>query len=642
MPEPRRLPYGRWPSPISAAMLAEGGAKAAFPEIVDAGVATWLESRPAERGRAVVMRANLAGAAEPDELIPKDASARSRIQEYGGKPYLVAGSRVVFVSAKDQRLWLHDREQNTTVPITEVGGLRFGEPLLDAPRGRVIVSAEELFEGSEPQREPLAGIAAITLDDGARPRGHVEWLARGVFLAAPALSPDGRELAFLAWEHPHMPWDAAALYVAELDEAGSVKGAPRHVAGGPDGAAFQPMYSPQGELFVSLEHPPEAWSLCRVRRDRSVERIATSWGEVGGPLWNLGTRVYGFADARTLIAAHQIDGISHIAELDLETGETRELAADVGLAGELACRGDDVVFVEGWAGGGARLVHLDRKTGARRTLFDAMARLGLEDVPTREAITWETTDGAIAHGLFYAPRNHRALAPEDSKPPLIVVAHGGPTGQASPIPSLATMLFTTRGFAVLDVNYRGSTGYGRAYREALRGRWGEADVADCVRGAAHLAREGRVDRDRLAIRGQSAGGYTVLAALAHHDVFRAGVCHYGVADPRAMEHASVKFESHYDRFLFGEGEARERALSERSPMAKIDHIRAAVAFFHGLDDPAVPASQTRTIYEALRARGVMTEYRGYEGEGHGYRRAETIVDAWTRELDFLERALALD
>lgn len=620
-------PFGTWDSPISPELMTRAGVRISAPDISEQGDWTWVEGRPLERGRNVVVRRSADG--QTADVSPEDRSVRTRVHEYGGRAYLGVGAALYFVDFMSQRLC---RSEGGVVAELTDGTVRLADFVHDRAHARLFAVAERAVDGGQPEN----ALAAVDLASS-----RVDLVVRGHdFFAAPALSPDGRRLAFLAWDHPHMPWDAATLYVADIAADGSV-GAPRALAGGPSGSAFQPSFDAEGSLYACVE-VEDRWTLFRFEGERAVPLGKSAEWEVGTPLWNLGTRVYGFTSTGTAIAIAYGGGFAKLIEIDLKTGSASVVCDEYAMIGELACRGKDVLFTIGWAGSATRLVHYDVASKTTQTLRYAFeGAIEDADVSSAEPVSFETTGGDTAHGFFYAPRNSRYQPPAGSKPPLMVLAHGGPTGCANPTLQLSVQFWTTRGFAVLDVNYRGSTTFGRAYREKLRGRWGEVDAEDCAAGARFLAESGRVDPDRVIIRGQSAGGYTVLRVLTEQNVFRAAACLYGPADPRALVHDSHKFESHYDRYLFGSGDGYERALDERAPIHAADRIQAPVIFFQGMEDKAVPPQQTQRMYEALTARGIATEYHGYEGEQHGFRKAETIRDVWTKELAFYRRVLAL-
>ncbi|NUP08326.1 MAG: S9 family peptidase [Polyangiaceae bacterium] len=624
----RVAPYGTWESPITPDAMTRGSVRFASPEVHADGELSWIEGRPAEGGRSVVVRRARGG--RPIDRMPAPFNARSRVHEYGGRPHVFVGRDCYFVDFIDQSL---RRARGADIERVTDGSFRLVELVADERRGRILAVGERAREdGAQPEN----GIVEVDLGDGA-----IRWLARGHdFYSAPALSPDGSTLAFLAWDHPHMPWDAAALYAATFEEDGTL-GVPRRLAGGPGGSVFQPSFHDTGVLYACIE-VRDRWRLHRFAGDEPFLVCDLGDADIGAPVWSLGTRLYGFASNGRAVAVADRNGTSSVVVIELASGRWETVVDDGELIGELSCREDDVLVNVGWASVGSRLVHFDLRTRASEVVRDALdGVIELRDVSKPNPITFPTSDGEVAHGFYYEPTNHEFRGPADAKPPLVVVAHGGPTGCANPAPQLPMQFWTTRGFAVLDVNYRGSTTFGRRYREKLRALWGIVDVSDCADGARHLVRSGRVDPARTIVRGQSAGGFTVLTLLTDEDVFRAGACLYGPSDPRAMVHETHKFESHYDRFLFGTGDDYERALDERAPLKKAERIAAPVIFFQGLEDKAVPAAQTERMFRALRERGIETEYHGYEGEQHGFRRAETIRDVWEKELAFYRRVLAI-
>ena len=612
-------PYGTWDSPLTPDAMVALGRRYGFPGFDPRGAPVWTESRPEEGGRVVVCRLREDGAV--DDLTPAGFNARTRVHEYGGRPFAFDGDALWCADYGDQRLC---RIENGAVTLRSTGDAwRFAEPLVDARRDRIVAVAERHLGNP---RDAQNGLAAVD-----RATGEVRWLVEGFdFVMAPALSPDGARLAFLAWNHPHMGWDAAALHVAPVLDDGSV-GEPSRIAGGPDGSANELLWRDDGSLVFTLEvddrWQPHVWDGASVRRTADVP------GELGAPTWVVGTRTIALDGPDNLLCVANQKGTSRVLRIDLRSGANEVVSDALPHVGALAVKGNDLLLAAGFNTMGPAVVRL-RTDGSLETLAGA-----LPTGPYPEAIAFPTEDGSVAYGFLHAPGNDGFAAPEGALPPLIVTAHGGPTGCASPLPITFVRFWTTRGFAVLDVNYRGSSGFGRAYRQALRGVWGALDVADCVAGARHLAATGRVRGDAMFIRGGSAGGYTVLQALCDHDVFRGGACHYGISDPRTLTAETHKFESRYDAFLFGEGEDFERAMRERTPLDHPERIRVPVIFFQGKEDLAVLPSQTVKIHEALQARGLASECHLYDGEQHGFRRAETIRDVWAREAGFYRRLL---
>ncbi len=624
---------GSWPTKLTPELIAGGSLRLSFPSITPAGALSWQESRPSEGGRSVVVQHRAHG--EPQELTPPGLGVGSRVHEYGGLAHVLTSEGCLFVDKKSQRLHLMHGADLRTVTRQDAWpcDLRLAHPIFDARRRRVIAVGES-HDGARVEN----GLVSIDLASGT-----ITWLARGHdFFDAPALSPDGEQLAWLCWDAPHMSWDAGRIELARVAPDGSLERAST-VAGGPDGSAMCPTWSSAGELTFVLEGSSGFWNLHRLR-GAEVVCVLSEEEEWGAPQWNSGTTLFAFSDARTIVGAPLRHGVACLRRVDLRTGLAETLIEDVGHVGHVAARGDDVLLSQGWAGQGSRLLHVNLRTREVTVLRDALAPLFAKqvltdaDLPKAEPVSFATSRGEQAHAFFYAPTSERYQGAPDELPPLLVLAHGGPTGVTSPLPSATLLSFTTRGFAVLDVNYRGSVGFGRRYRERLRGEWGALDVDDCVAGALAMAERGRVDRRRLAIRGGSAGGLTVLLALTRRPrVFAVGTCLYAVSDPRKLSDATHKFEAHYEHFLFGEGEARERALAQRSPLALVDQIETPVILFQGLLDKAVTPDQSQCMFEALRARGVPCELHTYPDEGHGFRAAATLRDVAEKEAAFYAR-----
>ena len=618
---------GSWPSPLASAVLARGHVRYGFTTLTADGTLFWSELRSADQGRTVVVELAPDGAAR--DVLPAPFSARTRVHEYGGKSFLVAEQKLWFVNQSDQQIYEIALSVPDAAPrqLTHTSELRFAELTYDTRKQRILAIAERHDPEDHSHAAVQNFIVEISLETGAVARlieGHD-------FFAGLALSPDGLQLAYLAWDHPHMPWDAAELHLAQLDSQTSS----RHIAGDPEASALQPTWSPDGQLYFTLE-VNGVWTLTRLR-EGAVETLAADSGEIGEPLWQLGARLWDFVDANTIVGVSIRDGFTKLVRMDLSaaTPSWQLVSDEYPYIGQLSAAAGQVVFTLGWAGSGSEIVRLDLATGKRTQLRCAHAGL-LEDEDTSqaEAVTFATSHGEHAHGFFYAPRNQLYSAPAGSAPPLVVLVHGGPTAGAAASWNASVQFFTTRGFAVLDVNYRGSSGFGRAYRDRLRGEWGVLDVDDCVAGARFLAEQGRVDPQRMFIRGGSAGGYTVLQALANHRVFAAGSCHYGISDLEALTRDTHKFESHYDRFLIGPYPERRDLFIARSPIHYVDKIQKPVIFFQGLDDRVVPADQTERMARTLLEHGIQAEYHAYAGEAHGFRKAETIEHVLETELAF--------
>ncbi|MBX5477341.1 MAG: S9 family peptidase, partial [Clostridia bacterium] len=480
-------------------------------------------------------------------------------------------------------------------------------------------------------REAENTIVAVDLDTG---RATV--LVSGAdFYAAPRLSPDGRKLCWLSWNHPNMPFDGTDLWVADVAPDGSL-GPARHVAGGPDESIFQPEWSPDGVLhFVSDR--TGWWNLYRLE-EGGPRALAPMEAEFGEPQWVFGLSTYAFAGPDQIVCKYEKNAFAHLATLDLRTGELRRLDLPFTVIQSVRARGRRVCFVGGAPDRPGAVVDLDLGTGAFRELrrsTDVEIDPGYVSVP--QAIEFPTQGGRTAHALYYAPRNRDFEAPEGERPPLLVLSHGGPTAHSRPVFNLGLQYWTSRGFAVVDVNYGGSSGYGRAYRDRLKGMWGVVDVDDCVAAALHLAERGLVDRNRLAIRGGSAGGYTTMAALVFRDVFKAGASHFGVSDLETLARDTHKFESRYLDSLVGPYPERRDLYVERSPIHSIDRLSCPMIFFQGLEDRVVPPSQAEAMVAKLREKGIPVAYLAFEGEGHGFRKAENIKRTLEAELYFYSR-----
>ena len=593
--------YGSWKSPISAESIAAGSVSLGEPRIAD-GWVWWLEGRPLEGGRQAIVRARPDGG-ERQDVLGEGWSARTRVHEYGGGAFTVDRGEVVFSNDADGRVYRGT--QPLTPEPSKPRGLRYADFEVAGER---ILCVRESHEGADEAVNEI-----VTLD------GSV--IATGAdFYAAPRVSPDGRRTAWLQWDHPRMPWDGTELWVDG-----------ERVAGGPEESIVQPAWSPDGRLHW-ISDRSGWWNLYR-----EGEPLYPAEAEFGVPMWVFGQSSYAFMDDGRIATAWSRDAFPHLGLLDPETGAMEELTPELLPAlRSLRIRSD-----------GKRLVYL----GASPTRAPAVIVTDGSEVTVLAQSSPDPnprylseprpisfkSHGRTAHALYYPPRNDDYEPPAGELPPLLVLSHGGPTAQAEPTLDLETQFWTSRGFAVVDVNYGGSTGYGRPYRELLRGQWGVVDLQDCTEAALHLAREGHVNHERLAIRGGSAGGYTTLCALVFTDVFHAGASYFGVADIEALAADTHKFESRYELALVPREKQRER-----SPIHFVDRITAAVIVFQGLDDPVVPPEQAELIVAALRERGIEHEYHAYEGEAHGFRRAETIIDSLEAELAFYGRVLGFE
>ena len=624
----KTLPFGTWPSPITAdAIVAESVRLSSV--TLDGGHVCWLEGRPGEGGRNVLVRADASGTLE--DLTPPPFNVRSAVHEYGGGAYVVSGDRCWFSNFADGRVYAK-AGATPPAPLTAQGSARFGDLTLDPARRRLL-AVREIHRGDAP---PVNELVAVSIDDGSE-----RVLAAGQdFYAAPAPSPDGRRLAWLAWDQPDMPWDGAALWLAELDADGAPR-APIRVVGGSGCSAFQPAWSPDGALWCVAD--PDGWWNLHRWQGGELRCMHRAEHEFGKPLWQLGTTTFGFDASGCVVCTWRAGDGWRLGRLDAN-GEMHTIALPWTSIDSLAVEGGTAAFIGGAPDRSTSVVTVDLESGAARVLRSSSAlSIGDELLSRPVPVTFPTGDGGeTAHGYHYAPHNASCRAPAGESPPLLVLSHGGPTGATADTLSPSIQFWTSRGFAVLDVDYRGSTGYGRSYRERLYGEWGVVDVEDCVAGARHLAETGRADPARLAIRGGSAGGYTTLAALTFHDVFRAGASYYGICDLEVLAADTHKFEARYLDRLVGEWPADRDTYRARSPLHHAARLGCPIIFFQGLDDRVVPPNQAELMANALDRQGLPVASLMFKGEGHGFRKAETIRRCLQAELAFYGRVFGFE
>ena len=627
-------PYGSWRSPFPIEMLVEGRVGLVEPQFDSDGKSiVWLESRPEEDGRQVLVRWTPGnnGKGTARDISPAGMNVRDRVHEYGGASSLVAGDLVIVSDFATGRLHRVAADR-TSEPFTPDGPFRYADYELDKPHNRIIAVRED---HSGPG-EAVNTLVSIPLDGS----GEVKVLTDGrTFYSGPRLSPDGRALAFLAWDHPNLPWDGTELFVAPIAADGSLR-APERLAGSATDWIAQPVWSPSGVLHFVAE--PEGWMNLYRAGERGIEPVTSLEAEFAFPDWVFGLRNYAFAPDGTILAVGRSDGADRLYRIP-PGGEPTVLDLPFTEMGDVAIEGDRAVFM----GAGPRsfnaIVLLDLHSGSHETIrLSSTARVEPEQIAVPEPIEFPTTGGLTAHGLFYRPTNSAFEGPAGELPPLIVTSHGGPTAPAFGGLFVSTQLFTSRGFAVLDVDYGGSTGYGKEYRKRLEGEWGVVDVDDCVNGARWLAERGDVDGERLSIRGGSASGYTTLSALAFRDAFAAGVSYFGIGDLLAFAKETHKFESRYlDRLLGPLPEATE-IYRQRSPNNYADQITAAVLILQGLEDRVVPPTEAERIVDALWERRIPHAYIAFEGEDHGFRKAESMTRSFEAELSFLAQVFGFE
>lgn len=624
--------YGSWPSPVTAEIAA--GKSLRFGSLMaDGEMIYWSESRPAESGRGVIMRAGANGAME--EILPAPWSVRSRVHEYGGGEFLAVADKVWFVEADTQDIYLVENGEKPR-RVTDASGVRFADMTLDVTRNRLICVAERAGEGENAYPENF--ICAVEL--GGRNAGRVETLLSGAdFYASPRLSPDGGKLAWLSWDLPHMPWEAAALHVADVDEAGR-PGSSKKIAGGDRSAAFQPGWSANGRLnFVWDE---TGWGNLYAWDGDGVTVLEERAAELLRPLWVFHMQSWARLPAGRIAAAYLDKGGLDLRLLDGGSVSSRAVETPLRSIDAMAPFGGGLAVLGTGDDHAPSIMALDLAGGGSRVLRAGMeADLSADDIAVGTLIDFES-EGETVHAVYYPPTNAACQAPEDERPPVIMMAHGGPTGSADRGLKIKIQYWTSRGFGVCDVDYSGSAGYGTAYRRRLDGQWGLRDVADVVAAAGYLAEHDLADPERLLISGGSAGGLTVLLALAKYDIFAAGACSYGVCDMVQLQQITHKFEGGYLYALTGTTpEASAEVFAERSPITMAADISAPVIFFQGSDDKVVPPEQTRGMAQTLKENGVPMAFYEFVGEGHGFRRGETIAQVFELEYAFYCEVLGM-
>ncbi len=638
-------PYGSWRSPISPADVARGGRRLGGATLAADGAVWWAEGRPAEGGRSALMRRPASG--EPEEVTPAGANVRTRVHEYGGGAWKLLGPElVVYTDFADQRLYrleLGGEPVAITPEPDRPAGLRYADFELTPDEVTIFCVREVHDDGPEPENE----IVALTLDGSMR----TEVVAAGRdFYSSPRVSPDGLWLCFLCWDHPNMPWDGTELWVTPAHDPGAA----RPLAGGKDEAIFAPAWDSQDRLrFVSDRDG--WWNLYRTVADLgapdadrdlpAIEQLSAERADLGYPAWVFGMQTHVELEDGTLVVIRTEDAAERLFALDGRGGALRDLGLPYTSFGApaLSARGGRVAFTAASPASEPEVVVLDVAAGTTesvRSAADETVDPALVSEP--RAIAFPSGDGDTSHAFYYPPANADFVGPEDERPPLIVVSHGGPTAHVTPALDREFLFWTSRGFGVVDVNYRGSTGFGRAYREKLKGTWGVVDTADCVAAATHLAEIGEVDGERLAIRGGSAGGYATLCALVFHDEFATGASYYGVADTETLARDTHKFESHYLDGLIGPYPERADLYRERSPIHFVEQLSVPVILFQGLEDEIVPPNQAEGMIAAMAANGIPHAYLAFEGEQHGFRRSETEIRCLEAELYFYGRILGFE
>lgn len=624
-------PYGSWRSPITADAIVAGVIGLSQIQL-DGDDIYWVEQRPAEAGRNVVVRRRPDGSIS--DITAPEYNARTRVHEYGGGAYLVREGTVWFTNFKDQRLYRQD-PRGLTVAITPAQDIRHADLVFDQRRQRLIAVREDHTTDM-----PSAVNEIVSLDPTGKTPARTLVQAND-FYASPRVSPSGTHLSWLTWNHPNMPWDGTELWVAELTEDGLR--APRKVAGGEQESIFQPAWSPDGVLYFVSDRT-NWWNLYRWRVQNG-EPVVEVPAELGSPQWVFGMSTYAFESERRIVCQVRSQGVARLATIDPQVGR-RLHAVDTpftAFSPYIQARSGRAFTIAGSPTETLSVIAVDLETGKVEVLRRSAERpVDPTYISVPQSIEFPTEGGVTAHGFFYPPVNPEYTAPAGELPPLIVYVHGGPTGAVSNALDISDQFWTTRGFAYLVVNYGGSTGFGREYRQRLNRQWGVVDVNDSVNAARYLIDRGLVDGKRVAITGGSAGGYTVLRALTSTDFFKAGASHFGISDLEVFHSDTHKFESMYDQSLIGRWPEERHIYRERSAIHFVDRIRAPVILFQGLEDKIVPPNQAELIVDALRKNGLPVAYIAFESEQHGFRIAKNIKRSLEGELYFYSKVFGFE
>ena len=625
MSDTRVAAYGGWKSPLTAKRVASG-AMTCSQVTLDGCTVYWLEQRPMEGGRSAIVRYR-DGQTE-NNLLPAAYNIRSRVHEYGGGAYCVSNGVIFFSNDADQNIYRIDVSGSITLVLSTENG-RFADYIVDSVRQRLIAVCED--HGTD-RPEPENSLVAVGLAESP----ELQVLVSGSdFYACPRMSPDGTRLAWLSWDHPNMPWDGCELWLASIADDGSLIDR-RKIAGGPDESIFQPQFSADGRLFFVSDK--SGWWNIYCYQDGQLDDVLPMAAEFGLPLWQFGMSTYALLSDKRILCGYCELGCWRLAMIDIDSStlvnidtpytEISSVTAAAGIGAFIAASPEVEKAVVIYRPGDGDFQMLTKP----QEINNSAAYLS-----TPEPQNFPVADNQRAYGFFYPPSNKNTRAPEGTLPPLIVKSHGGPTMAATATYNAKIQFWTSRGFAVLDVNYGGSTGYGKAYRKRLEGNWGITDVADCISGARFLADQGRVDPDRLIIAGSSAGGYTTLCALTFHDTFDAGASYYGISDLQSLVNDTHKFEARYLDRLIGPLPISQDVYDKRSPVNYTDRLSCPVIFFQGLEDKVVPPDQAATMVASLKDKGVAVAYITFENEQHGFRRAENVERALESELYFYSK-----
>ena len=630
---PTTAPYGTWKSPITTDLIVEDSVSLGSMQI-DGEDLYWVEMRPQEGARNVIVRRTPDG--EVWDVTPEPYNVRTRVHEYGGLSFWVKDGVVLFANFADQRVYRQEPGRQPEPITPEDVDLRYADGKIDGGRDRLVCVREDHRDAD---REAVNSVVALDIKEG----GEGQVLVSGSdFYGYPSVSPDGSEVVWMSWDHPNMPWDTTELWVAEVRADGTLS-EPRKIAGEEGESVFQPEWSPDGTLYFVSDRTGW-WNLYRRRRGH-IEALAPMQAEFGAPAWALGTRTYAFESADRIVCKYVENGFWKLATIDTRTTEFTHVESPYTemSRGDIVAGSGLVALEAGSASLPDSLVSLNPESGEIEPLKRSRSvPVGDGYISEPRSIEFVTTGGKTAYAYYYPVKSADFEGPDGERPPLLVVSHGGPTGSAMTSFNLSYQYWTSRGIAVLDVNYGGSTGYGTEYRRRLNGQWGIVDIDDCINAALHLVNEGEVDGERLMVRGGSAGGYTTLASLTFRDVFKVGASYYGVSDLEGLATETHKFESRYLDSMIGPYPERRDLYVERSPIHHTDQLSCPIILLQGLEDKVVLPNQAEVMVDALRAKGLPVAYLPFEGEQHGFRKSENIKRALEAELYFYSRILGFD
>lgn len=626
-------PYGSWESSVSARSVGSGDH--VFELNLEGDDVYLVEVRPREpKARYSIMKVKATGG-QASELIGAPFNARSTVHEYGGGGFVIAGDSIVFSNFDDQRLYKRGNK-DTILPLTREGSdSRYADGVFDKIRNR-IVCVRELHPVSG-KREAVNSIVAVDLKTGAE-----SVLATGNdFYSFPRISPDGSLLAWISWNFPNMPFDGSELWVGDLDSSDGSIANKRKLAGGLDESVTQPKWKSTRDLYF-ISDRTGWWNIYRWNESEGISSVCPKDADFCHPDWNLGLSTYAFGSDGEILCTFAEEGewkLARIRDSRLEIVESQFTEVN-----HIQSSGAIAVFLAGSPTEGHAVFQYNFPAGKIQKIYESPEEnsAGPKIPPSLpNSLTFPTSNNSGAYGFFYTPLNPEYRGPEGDLPPLIVMVHGGPTHASSNVLRGNIQFFTSRGFAVFDVNYGGSSAYGREFRRRLNGQWGVVEVEDAVNGAKYLGKEGRIDEKRVVIRGGSAGGWATLAALAFTDFFRAGACYYGISDLERWELDCHKFESQYLHSLIGSYPQERELFSARSPTRHAKEFRAPLIIFQGLEDKVVPPSQSELMVAALKKEGKSVEYFPFAGEQHDFRQAAHIEEALTRELELYRKVLKI-